>query len=499
MNLVATIFNDRALAEHGDQTALLCGRDHVSYAQLQAMVGRYAAALTAEGLGPGQRILLKMRDTPALIATFLGAMAIGATPIVIALRAGAKDTDTLLEESAAAMLVFDRDGGAEVLPRKGLISLDAANLATRAAGKDAALEICDVGAGTEAFWVLSSGSTGRSKGIVHGHRSLEEVSRYHRDALGMGPGSIVLCTSRLSFAYALGNGLLTPLYLGATLLLHPEWPTPASTLALIREWRPKIVFSTPSLYRAWLNAPDAEPGLFSATELVSAGEKLPAKLAGRWQQRFGRALRDSYGCSETIYFVFASMTAEQPAGTVGRLLPWASAELRPAGEADTVGPTSSSGRLFIRHPFLAMRYSDGAAAQQHRFNHGWFETGDLFERDDGGFWTHRGRDDDLIKVAGQWVNLRDVEEAVSELGEIAACAAVTIEDDDGMARVALFVVPEPTGAKDDCAERVTAHLAERLRPFQRPKWIHVVADLPRTSTGKILKRKLSELVPGRME
>jgi acyl-coenzyme A synthetase/AMP-(fatty) acid ligase len=207
----------------------------------------------------------------------------------------------------------------------------------------------------------------------------------------------------------------------------------------------------------------------------------------RWRLRTGRPLLDCYGCSETVFFVFASPAAGARPGSVGRPAPGVVAELRAprGGSLD-----AEAGRLFLRHPFLAAGYGPLSRPRQARFADGWFETGDLFRRDADEFWRHCGRDDDLLKIAGQWVNLHEVEEAAAAAEDVALAAAVSAPDPDGLERIALFVTPEPRAASGALARRLESFLGERLPAHKRPKWLKVVAELPRTTTGKVRKAEL---------
>jgi benzoate-CoA ligase len=142
------------------------------------------------------------------------------------------------------------------------------------------------------------------------------------------------------------------------------------------------------------------------------------------------------------------------------------------------------GVLWLKHPSLALRYKSPEATAR-AFRDGWFCTGDIFTRDADGGWTHQGRADDLLKVAGQWVNPREIEEAVLADTRVREAACVVVPDRDGFDRLAVFAVG------DDAAHVAAARLAELPR-HRQPKWIREVAELPRTATGKVQRFKLRE-------
>jgi len=150
------------------------------------------------------------------------------------------------------------------------------------------------------------------------------------------------------------------------------------------------------------------------------------------------------------------------------------------------------GVLWIKHPALATGYANRPEATREQFVGGWFYTKDVFVRDAEGFFSHQGRADEFIKVAGQWVQPSELEEAVIADDSISEAACVPVYDADGFERLALFVA---TG-KDANAAISAATLAceQKLPRHKRPKWIRTIAELPRTATGKVQRFKLRELI-----
>jgi acyl-coenzyme A synthetase/AMP-(fatty) acid ligase len=152
------------------------------------------------------------------------------------------------------------------------------------------------------------------------------------------------------------------------------------------------------------------------------------------------------------------------------------------------------GVLWVKHPAQASGYANLPEQTRAQFQDGWFCTRDVFTRDREGFFLHQGRSDELIKIAGQWVQPGELEEAVAAEPAIAEAACVAIPDADGLERLALFVA-----ARGDANEAIDAASAacERTLPrHKRPKWIRAVRELPRTATGKVQRYKLREMLAG---
>jgi acyl-coenzyme A synthetase/AMP-(fatty) acid ligase len=363
--------------------AVLCEGRRVTYGQLTHLVMRVTGLLQTAGLRKGERVILCLRDTEFLIAGLFGAMFAGMVPVVVALKTSADELRTVVDETDARLLIGEEDGidiGASHPAVRRLSATEFVDMLGRGSAQvlDAASHI-----GSEAFWLFTSGTTGRIKGVVHGHHDPDPVLAYHLDALAMGPGTRVFCTSRLSFAYSLGDACFAPLALGATVVLHPDWPTAEKSQQVICKAKPQIVFSVPGLYRSRLSLPSEE--IESAARLVScfvsASEAPPPAIAERWEQMAGRPILDCYGSSETVFFVFSTSRNRPIPGSVGHRCASVATALRDEqGRPTTAGAT---GRLYIRHPSLARGYGPGAEAANERFRDGWFATGDRFRCADG--------------------------------------------------------------------------------------------------------------------
>jgi len=504
MNAAEELLGSAAVARHGARIALICGDSQLSYRTLAGQVRRAACAVVALGLRPGERVLLLMRDTPEMAAAWLGIVWAGGVAIALNTKLPEEDYRhihadsgariTLIEDVfATARLDLTREFAAQgALAVAGACDVEGAIdwRATLAATRDDAPAFA-ARADDPAFWLYSSGTTGRPKGIIHTQANLLCAGMGQREVLSLGPDDRVLATSKLFFSYALEHGLLGPLSIGATSILYPDWADPEAVCALVARHRPSAFYSVPSFYRRLLDAPEpARAALADVRYFVSAGERLPASVNEAWQRATGREILGLYGMSET--FCVAMMT---PPGTVrgprtGRPLTGVEVQLRDDSGAE-VG-VGKPGVLWIRHPALALGYANRPEATREQFVDGWFCTRDVFLRDSEGFFAHQGRSDDFIKVAGQWVQPGDVEEAVLGEGEISEAVCVPVTDEAGFERLALFVVP----AQDAEAALASAQRAceAQLARHKRPRWFRAVDEIPRTATGKMQRFKLREML-----
>lgn len=341
-----------------------------------------------------------------------------------------------------------------------------------------------------AFWLYSSGTTGRPKGIVHTHRSVLPAGQVFRE-LGIAAGERVLVTSRLFFAYGLEHGLLGVLAVGATSLPIADWPDPDSATEVVARHRPAAFFSVPTFYRRLLAQPAARLEPFRAVRhFVAGGERLPVPILEQWRQAVGGEILNLYGMSETFCACMVTPPGTSNGPRSGRPLALTEVRLRDAQGEEP--PPGEPGVLWVRHPALASGYANRAEQTAEQFRDGWFCSRDVFVRDDQGFYVHQGRSDELIKVSGQWVQPGELEEIVLAGGATAEAACVPVLDDDGFERLALFIA-----ARGDAAaalEAAARACEQKLPRHKRPKWIRSIEELPRTATGKVQRFKLREIL-----
>jgi benzoate-CoA ligase family protein len=497
MNAADHLLGEAALARHGSRTALLYGEQALTYAGLAAEVGRATNALRAHGVRPGDRVLLLLRDTPEFAAAWLGAVRAGAVAVGLNSKLNQDEYRYVVADSGARLVIAEE----VLIPVLGPLAEEllheqrlAAAATWREQLKRAAPEAPSHPAQLQdpAFWLYSSGTTGKPKGIVHAHKDVLAAGQVQREVLGLGPGDKVFNTSKLFFAYALENGLLGPLALGATAILHPDWADVDQVERIVARHRPAAMFSVPTLYRRLLALPEERLAPFrDVRHYVSAGERLPAPVLEGWQKATGREILSAYGMSET--FCVAMATPPGAAGAQRSGKPLSGVQVRLVADDGRESGTGEPGVLWIRHPALSSGYANRPEATREQFRGGWFCTKDVFVRDAQGYFAHQGRSDELVKVAGQWVQPGDLEEAVLGLPSIAEAACVPIADADGFERLALFVAPRGTDAQAAVAA-ATAACEARLPRHKRPKWILPVSELPRTATGKVQRFRLRELL-----
>jgi acyl-coenzyme A synthetase/AMP-(fatty) acid ligase len=489
---------DVLLAHAGDASlrarpAIVQAEREVSYAELAELSARVATALRGVGLSPGSRLCILMDDSPMFCATFLGALKAGVVAIPLNTRLPPADIGFVLADSEAAMLLYD-SVYASLAAQAAKVSDRTRPLAAR--GESGSLEELVRGAFPAqnshptdamdtAFWLYSSGTTGKPKAILHSHANAACAGKLLREVAGARPGSVILATSKLFFAFALDNAFTGALACGATTILNEQWPEPETIAAQVERYRPDVFFTVPTFFRRLLALPKEKLAAFSEVRInATGGERLPDAILRQWRATVGTEILVCYGMSETFCNAISNLPGRMREGSTG--VPLAGVQTRILdGAGNEVGP-GEPGVLWLRHPSLALRYKDPEATAR-AFRDGWFCTGDLFTRDADGFFYHQGRSDELYKVAGQWVRPAEVEEAVLADEHVREAACVVVPDQDGFDRLALFVVP---GDAPAAAISVAERCAQSLPKHSQPKWIREVSELPRTATGKIQRFRL---------
>jgi benzoate-CoA ligase len=507
LNAVEHFLGPAALQRHATRTALICGAQTLSYAELAARVALAANAVRSLGVARGDRVLLLMRDTPEFVAAWLGVVHAGAVAVALNTRLSEAEYRHIRDDSGARLAIVEdvfararpdlaaEQAGAKAGECRLAIAGEHAGSAqswreslARAAPQATASETRDE---DPAFWLYSSGTTGMPKGIIHAHRSLLLAGQAQREVLGLAPGDRAFTTSKLFFAYALEHGFLGPLASGATAILEPDWPDVETVLARIAEHRPSAFFSVPTFYRQLLALGAARMAPFRGVRrFVAAGEKLPAQLIEQWRAASGGEILSLYGMSETFCACIVTPPGTSNGSRTGKPLRGIETQLVTA-QGRSAAPGEAA-ELWLRHPGLALGYANRPEQTAAQFRDGWFRTGDLFVQDAEGFFSHQGRSDELMKVAGQWVQPGELEEAVAGNPSISEAACVQATDEAGFEMLAMFVAAR--GEAADALAAAQRICEEKLPRFKRPKWIRVVAELPRTATGKIQRYKLREMI-----
>lgn len=487
LNAAATLL---AQATRVAGSGLAC-RDECTELSVDALTrmatGIAARMIADHGIIPGNRVVLAAPNSCALIAALLGTLLAGAVavPLMPLLRAGeiaamlgrlrphlALGAGPVLGETAEAA----RQSGIDlpVLPLADLLA---------PAFASPGFEPVDTAEGDPALVLFTSGTTGRPKAVVHSHGDILAIERsFGRHVFRAAPGDVVGGSPSLAFAYGFGALLVFPLGAGAAVhLLEGGKPR-----ELARTPGLTMLATAPTGWRKLLAEPDiaALPGL---RRCFSAGEPLPDELAEAWRRRSGLDIIDMLGSTEMLGPYAATCEGERAPGVLGRAVPgYRLAVLDRRGRPLAPG---RPGRLAVQGP------SGGSfldAGDQARFcRHGWLVTGDRARIDSEGRVSLEGRADDILVCAGYNISAPEVEAVLARHAAVADCALTAVRDAAGARHLLALVVPAAAHKRPGLAARLLDHLRAELAIFKLPREIRLVADLPRTASGKLRRKALA--------
>lgn len=468
------------------RVALECGDSRLTYSELREAVARAAGAWRRLGLQTGDRVLVYTPDGIDWVIAHLSAMWAGGVAVGLNSRLFEKDLSVVLADSGARFVYSDPAGVATL---RRLLREDAS--APRIVTQSEARALWNAAAAipaeqrpeeSPALWFYTSGTTGLPKGVVHAQRSVNELAGFAKSVLGIDAGARLFASSKLFFSYAFGNSLCAGLRLGATVILDSEWPTAERIAEIVERHRPTVMFSVPTLYLKLLQAGLTRRLSRAGVEhFVSAGEALPGALRGLWKDATGIAPVSGYGASETIALVLYCDNES------ARLSPSPVVEIRPRALAAETADAPQ--RVWLRHPSVALGYWKRPQAQSDSFDDGWFSPGDLFRRV-GDSLEFCGRDDDMLKISGQWVSVLEIEQSLlaSAAGSVQLLAAVGYTNSEGLNSVALFAVAA-VDREPEARARIEAGIAA-LPKIKRPRLVQWIDEMPFTATGKLQRREL---------
>ena len=479
--------------ENGDggRLALTGVHGELSYAELHDRVRRTAAGLRRTGVQPEQRLLMFMADAPDFVTVFLAALRIGAVPVPVSTMLRADGLAELLRDSRARFLAAsgefaDLAGAAAASVSELAGVLGPADLDDLARGEPDD-EVYPTIEDSPAFWLYTSGTTGKPKGAMHRHGSIRVVCEtYAAQVLGIRPDDRCLSAAKAFFAYGLGNSVLFPLSVGAAAVLEPAPSKPDTLAEPAQKYGATLFFAGPTFLANMLRAAlpaDALPGVRLA---VSAGEPLPAELYQRWTRRFGVDIIDGIGMTEMLHIFLSNRPGAVRPGTTGVAVP--GYELRILDERGQAVRPGGPGTLFVRGDSAATGYWSRYAASRRVFQGEWLRTGDIYVQDSDGYYTCFGRTDDVLKVSGMWVGPAEVENRLLAHEAVAQAVVVGAPDTDGLDKPVAFVVLR-TGHQVT-EDELIAYCREGLESYKRPRRVVFVDGYPTTATGKVRRVEL---------
>lgn len=515
MNLVTRVYETSKLQPQ--KTAYhFMGKD-TSYAEFDQSVSMFASALLGIGVKEGDHVAFLLGNTPHFLISLYATMRIGATAIPINPIYSPDEISYILHNSdAKAVIALDQllplvekaavafptieqyiicetsddvKEKIEALPEaaKEKVQLFSRLIAT---GKPN-FEPVSVNENETAIILYTSGTTGHPKGAMLTHKNLYSNARDVGDYLGFSENDRIVATLPVFHVFALTVVVNAPLLKGATVLLLPRF-SPSEVFNTIKSEQATVFAGVPTMFNFLYQYPEGKTEDFDSIRLaISGGASLPVALLHNFEEKFNVRVSEGYGLSEASPVTcFNPLDRERVPGSIGTNI--VNVENKVVDEYGDEVPVGEVGELIVRGPNVMKGYYKMPEETAVAIRDGWLYTGDLARQDENGYFYIVDRKKDMIIVGGYNVYPREVEEVLFAHPDIVEAAVIGVPDPDFGEEVQAFVVLKKGAQLEEKA--LKEFCAKRLAKYKIPETIDFLDELPKNTTGKILRRSLKQHV-----
>lgn len=472
-----------------------------TYGELQKRANQVAQVLTEDlGLVPGQRVMLRSPNTPWTVAAWLGVLKAGGVVVTTMAALRAREIAPVVERTRPSIALVDHRFAEDAhtvrdttLPSLTVVEYGGGgpnDLVARAAAKSGRFTNVETAADDVALLGPTSGSTGVPKITMHFHRDILSIDNtFGRHTLRLRSDDLVACTAPFAFTFGLGMLVVFPLRAGACALLT-EAATPLQLAELVEREGVTVLATAPTAYKAILRE-GKEQQLAGVRAGVSAGEHIPKDTWEQLRDRLGLRIIDGIGATELLHIFISAAGDDIRPGATGKPVPGYRATVLGL-DGSELGP-GEPGRLGVIGP-VGCRYLDDERQKDYVVA-GWNVTGDIFHRDEDGYFHYHARSDNMIVSSGYNIGGPEVEAAIDTHPDVVEAAVVGRPDTERGSVVCAFVVLRD-GVPGDAAKakEIQDHVKQVLAPYKYPRDVRFCASLPRNSSGKLQRFALRKIV-----
>jgi len=502
----ATELTDKIVSKGmGDNTALIGNGRRRTYKELTDWTNRLAHALVEDyGIEPGNRVLIRSANNPAMVACWLAATKAGAVVVNTMPMLRKAELSKIVDKAEIKLALCDTRMMDEIVLcakdnqyLEKIIGFDGtanhdAELDRAALNKPVQFDSIKTGRDDVALLGFTSGTTGEPKATMHFHRDLLIIADgYAQEVLQVTPDDVFVGSPPLAFTFGLGGLAIFPLRFGAAATLLEE-ATPPNMVEIIQTYGATISFTAPTAYRAMLAAMDAGADLSSLRIAVSAGETLPAPVFDEWMTKTGKPILDGIGATELLHVFISNRLGQAQAGSTGTVVRGYQAQI--VDDDMNEKPRGETGYLAVRGP-TGCRYLNDERQKQYVCD-GWNLTGDSFYQDGSDEFHFVARADDMIISSGYNIAGPEVETALLSHHTVLECAVIGAPDKErGQIVQAYVVLTDGIEPQQAVIDELKTHVKSVIAPYKYPRQIEFIKSLPKTQTGKIQRFRLRAKTP----
>jgi long-chain acyl-CoA synthetase len=492
VNVAANL--DQAATHFPDHPAVIEGDRTVTYSEFRRDANRVASALIGAGVQPGDHVGLCAPNTYAWLVFYYGALKAGAVAATFSHLLMKHELSRSLTDSEPKILLTTDDKLDDLKDRGAwpfleLIVCDHGDISwTRFAEKGTAdFKTVDRNRHDTAAILYTGGTTGIPKGAMLSHQNIQtsvfNIAHYER----CGPNDRALCYLPLNHVFGQIHILGATVHSAGSIVLLPSFDL-EKVLEAIHRFQVTKFFGVPTIYIRLLRLPDLRKKIASVTYCFSAAASMAAEVVREWKAQTGLDIHESYGMTESAAMVTFNHYYRHVIGSVGTVANLIEVQIRDL-QGNILGP-GERGEICISGPNITKGYLNNPQETEAAFWGDWFRSGDIGVMDEDGYLYIVDRLKDMIITGGENVYPREVEELLYTRPEVLECAVVGLPDDEYGERVTAFIVQREGQQVEP--EPLRQWLKARLANFKVPKEFIVVDELPKSSTGKLLKREIRE-------
>ncbi len=479
-------FPDRIAVRQDDRS--------LTYKELNEQANRIATGLMGLGVQPGDHIGLCAPNSIDWIAFYFGVFKAGAVAVTFSALLTGDELELLADHSKPRVMFTTRPRLQDLKPLKdkGVLKqviceggdMDLAGLAQTGSPEFKAM---DRDRRDTAAILYTGGTTGIPKGVMLTHESIvfssHSIACYERST----QDDVGICFMPFNHVFGQIHIMNSMIMSAGCLELLPSFDLD-KIVALLEAGRITKFFAVPTVYIRLLSMPDLKQKLGRLRYCFSAGAAMAMEVVRQWKERTGITISESYGQTEAMPITYNHYYPERHVvGSVGHAVPMVEVQIRDMN-GHILG-VKEEGEICVRGPIVMKGYLNNPEATREAFwDNEWLRTGDIGIRDADGYIYIVDRVKDMIITGGENVYPREVEEALYTSAVVEECAVIGLPDKEWGERVVAFVVPGP--GQNVVAEELKLYLRTKLSPFKVPKEYIVLADLPKSPAGKVLKREL---------